>query len=145
MKTKTRKMPLRVARLSVLALLTVALAGCGALKPHKPPPALVESQVHIPGFQNVRVWGDEFSSVFQKDLVDSIRQEQQSGLFKDGDTVSVLAISGGGGDGAFGAGLLCGWTAAGDRPSFKMVTGVSTGALTAPFAFLGPAYDDKLK
>jgi patatin-like phospholipase len=38
-----------------------------------------------------------------------------------------------------------GWTAAGTRPSFKLVTGVSTGALIAPFAFLGPHYDDQLK
>jgi len=58
---------------------------------------------------------------------------------------NFLAISGGGDDGAFGAGLLVGWTEAGQRPEFKMVTGVSTGALTAPFAFLGSAYDDKLK
>ena len=47
--------------------------------------------------------------------------------------------------GAFGAGVLNGWTAAGTRPEFKLVTGISTGALIAPFAFLGPAYDDKLK
>jgi hypothetical protein len=66
-------------------------------------------------------------------------------LFEKTGVVNILAISGGGGDGAFGAGLLCGWTATGTRPSFKLVTGVSTGALTAPFAFLGPAYDDKLK
>ncbi len=57
----------------------------------------------------------------------------------------LLAISGGGDDGAFGAGLLNGWTAAGNRPVFKLVTGVSTGALTAPFAFAGPAYDATLK
>jgi hypothetical protein len=56
-----------------------------------------------------------------------------------------LAISGGGDDGAFGAGLLLGWTAHGDRPTFKVVTGVSTGALSAPFAFLGPEYDAELK
>jgi hypothetical protein len=47
-----------------------------------------------------------------------------------------LAISGGGDDGAFGAGLLAGWSARGDRPSFDVVTGVSTGSLSAPFAFL---------
>ncbi len=52
-----------------------------------------------------------------------------------------LAISGGGDNGAFGAGLLNGWTASGTRPEFKLVTGVSTGALIAPFAFLGPKYD----
>lgn len=56
-----------------------------------------------------------------------------------------LAISGGGDDGAFGAGLLVGWTERGDRPAFRVVTGISTGALSAPFAFLGPEYDDKLK
>jgi hypothetical protein len=59
--------------------------------------------------------------------------------------MSILAISGGGDAGAFGAGLLNGWTAAGTRPEFKMVTGVSTGALIAPFAFLGPAYDPVLR
>src|SRR5262245_28916722 len=52
-----------------------------------------------------------------------------------------LAISGGGDDGAFGSGVLVGWTEAGDRPQFDIVTGVSTGSLIAPFAFLGPAYD----
>jgi predicted acylesterase/phospholipase RssA len=55
--------------------------------------------------------------------------------------VSFLAISGGGDNGAYGAGFLNGWTAAGTRPEFKAVTGVSTGALIAPFAFLGPKYD----
>jgi predicted acylesterase/phospholipase RssA len=56
-----------------------------------------------------------------------------------------LAISGGGDNGAFAAGLLNGWTVAGNRPQFKLVTGISTGALIAPFAFLGPEYDTKLK
>lgn len=59
--------------------------------------------------------------------------------------VSYLTVSGGGGDGAFGAGLLVGWTEAGTRPTFKYVTGISTGALIAPFAFLGPAYDPVLR
>jgi predicted acylesterase/phospholipase RssA len=59
--------------------------------------------------------------------------------------VKYLAISGGGPDGAYGAGLLCGWTERGDRPVFKVVTGISTGALTAPFAYLGPEYDYVLR
>jgi predicted acylesterase/phospholipase RssA len=58
---------------------------------------------------------------------------------------NYLAISGGGANGAYGAGLLTGWTALGTRPEFKGVTGVSTGALIAPFAFLGPAYDEQLE
>jgi predicted acylesterase/phospholipase RssA len=60
-------------------------------------------------------------------------------------TATYLAISGGGENGAYGAGLLTGWSALGTRPEFKGVTGVSTGALTAPFAFLGPAYDGQLE
>lgn len=58
---------------------------------------------------------------------------------------NLLAISGGGDGGAFAAGLLNGWTTHGDRPQFAMVTGISTGALIAPFAFLGPRYDPVLK
>ena len=59
--------------------------------------------------------------------------------------IYFLAVSGGGDNGAFGAGLMNGWTALGTRPEFKMVTGVSTGALIAPFAFLGPDYDNALR
>jgi predicted acylesterase/phospholipase RssA len=58
---------------------------------------------------------------------------------------SFLAISGGGENGAYGAGLLNGWSETGTRPEFALVTGVSTGALSAPFAFLGTAYDAPLK
>lgn len=60
------------------------------------------------------------------------------------DVANYLSISGGGDNGAFGAGLLTGWTAHGDRPKFDLVTGVSTGALIAPFAYLGPDYDPVL-
>ncbi len=60
-------------------------------------------------------------------------------------TFDVIALSGGGPDGAYGAGLLAGWAEAGTRPTFDVVTGVSTGALMAPFVFLGPAYDDLLQ
>lgn len=56
-----------------------------------------------------------------------------------------LAISGGGADGAYGAGVLVGWSAAGNRPEFAVVTGSSIGALVAPFAFLGPRYDDEIR
>lgn len=57
----------------------------------------------------------------------------------------ILVLSGGGEDGAFGAGVLTGWSEAGTRPRFDLVTGVSTGALMAPFAFLGSAHDDRLR
>jgi predicted patatin/cPLA2 family phospholipase len=58
---------------------------------------------------------------------------------------TILALSGGGADGAFGAGLLNGWSARGTRPQFTIVTGASAGALIAPFAYLGSGYDDVLR
>ncbi|MEJ0096240.1 MAG: patatin-like phospholipase family protein [Methylocella sp.] len=85
----------------------------------------------------------------------AISAEQQQALVREAESLGVsqggvlpnahyLSLSGGGDKGAFGAGLLVGWTAHGDRPKFKLVTGVSTGALTAPFAFLGSEYDAAL-
>ena len=61
-----------------------------------------------------------------------------------GGAVNILALSGGGAGAAFGAGALTGLSSAGTRPYFHVVTGVSAGALTAPFAFLGPAWDAQL-
>jgi hypothetical protein len=58
--------------------------------------------------------------------------------------LNMLALSGGGAGGAYGAGVLVGWTRQGTRPEFQIVTGVSAGALIAPFAFLGPSWDDQL-
>ena len=76
-------------------------------------------------------------------LTDEQLRQRFAGVI--GEPHHYLAISGGGADGAFGAGVLCGWTAAGNRPEFTVVTGISTGALIAPFAFLGPDYDDELR
>jgi hypothetical protein len=58
---------------------------------------------------------------------------------------SALCLSGGGSYGAYSAGVICGWTCRGDRPCFDVVTGISTGALIAPFAFLGSSYDAELE
>jgi hypothetical protein len=87
---------------------------------------------------------------FEKDYLLSLDRERAD-LRREGWTrddlppSSFLVISGGGDGGAFGAGLLNGWSRSGKRPVFKLVTGVSTGALIAPFAFLGPSYDDQLR
>lgn len=59
--------------------------------------------------------------------------------------LQILALSGGGADGAFGAGVLSGWSEAGDRPEFDIITGVSTGALMAAMVFVGSEYDDELE
>jgi len=100
--------------------------------------------LHNPAF---RSWDDDLSEAFLNEVVQASERELERSRKPDGslESVQFLAISGGGSDGAFGAGLLAGWSAAGTRPEFKVVTGVSTGALTAPFAFLGPAYDEKLR
>ncbi|HEY1224596.1 MAG TPA: patatin-like phospholipase family protein [Brevundimonas sp.] len=58
--------------------------------------------------------------------------------------MDMVALSGGGANGAFTAGVMAGWSASGTRPDIEIVTGVSTGALAAPFVFLGPAWDDEL-
>jgi len=64
---------------------------------------------------------------------------------KNAESLDILAISGGGSNGAYGAGVVYGWTQTGDRPNFDIVTGVSTGALIAILAFAGPEYDETLR
>lgn len=132
---------------SVVVMTAMVVAGCGGITRNALPEALV-SQAQIAGIPNVRAWGNEFSPVFQADIVESIKQARSVGsrgvVGPDG-YVNILAISGGGPDGAYGAGFICGWTKAGNRPEFKLVTGISTGALIAPFAFAGPEYDNVLK
>ncbi|MGC4032605.1 MAG: patatin-like phospholipase family protein [Tepidisphaeraceae bacterium] len=126
------------------------LAGCGALKTRNALPASAGESATIDGFNHVRYWGDVIDGGLQESMVESWHQEGAYRLRTTGEQTvaeeaSYLAISGGGQDGAFGAGLLNGWTASGKRPVFKVVTGISTGALICPFAFLGPDYDKPLR
>ena len=137
--------PGKVAILAGLAVLMLILQGCAILRPHSPLPAALEDQVQIPGLHGVRAWGDEPSKSFEQSAIESLEQEKAANHGKLEPVVYVLALSGGGAQGAFGAGVLCGWTQTGTRPRFKLVTGISTGALMAPFAFLGPSYDARLK
>lgn len=123
------------------------VSGCATL-PRNPVPLDDIYSATVPGMPDSRAWGGEISPEFQRDIVESVRQERAAGITDLSSGVgeeSALAISGGGSDGAFGAGFLAGWTAAGNRPDFKLVTGISTGALSAPFAFLGSTYDEELK
>jgi hypothetical protein len=129
-------------------ILLSGLAGCASLPRDPVPPAFAEQAVVIEGTQ-VRFWGDRAPDnigALAAEKWAQVRANRPEPLTKSGrPKISFLAISGGGSDGAFGAGLLVGWTARGDRPEFDIVTGISTGALTAPFAFLGPRYDPALK
>ena len=135
----------RLLLLALLAALVTLSQGCASLGHYNALPENLEDQAQIPGLPDVRDWADAPSKVLLKSGIKSIEQERAANHGKLEPVVYGLALSGGGGDGAFGAGLLCGWTEAGTRPTFKIVTGISTGALISPFAFLGPAYDHRLK
>jgi len=123
----------------------VLTAACAHVPKRSALPAELVEDAMVLGIPQVRLWGDapppwqyEWMEASKADL-----KEQYSGVY--GRRHTYLAISGGGENGAFAAGLLLGWTAAGDRPEFTTVTGVSAGALVAPFAFLGPEYDEVLR
>ena len=118
-------------------------SGCSTL-PRNPVPVEGALQAQIPGIPNARAWLGTFSRQFEDDLLLSVRQASSSvaSASSNGfEPIDVLSISGGGGYGAFGAGFLQGWSKSGLRPEFKLVTGISSGALIAPFAFLGAEYD----
>jgi len=132
----------------LLAFSILIISACAKELFRTPVPAELEEVVEVVGMSNVRVWGDSFDPGWQADVVQSIRDEPE-GLFPRGPNgefqYSGLSLSGGGDHGAFGAGFLKGWSASGKRPVFKVVTGISTGALIAPFALLGSEFDDTLE
>ena len=140
-----------VGILVIIAIFVMFLQGCSIPVRQAAVPTGLEDQAQVPGFADVRYrFGfDKDTAAMAQEGVESYRRELAqliaSGKVGQLPPAVYVAISGGGDDGAFGAGLLCGWTAAGDRPEFKLVTGISTGALIAPFAFLGSSYDTQLK
>src|SRR5437870_409165 len=109
--------------------------GVCASQPRIPYSQREQLKASIPGIPGARLWADD-PTIGRGPVPPSRVRISQPVL---------LALSGGGADGAFGAGLLTGWTASGTRPQFTFVTGASAGALIAPFAFLGPRYDDTLR
>lgn len=122
----------------------LGLAGCATLQ-RLPAVPRAEIPQATTGLGQVRYLVARETDTFAAEAVLAMQREK-AWLASQGQTGPLppayfLAISGGGDNGAFGAGLLNGWTASGTRPEFKLVTGVSTGALIAPFAFLGPKYD----
>ncbi len=123
-----------------IAFALLTLAGCASM-PRVPFTKEQQASATIPGIPNARVWSDDRADA----LLARARSEAFSRAAARTGAVDVLALSGGGSNGAFGAGLLAGWAEKGTRPKFAVVTGASAGALIAPFAFLGPEYDPMLR
>jgi len=133
------------AATSVFVPALVLVSACVHLPERSPLPIEHIDDAEVLGIPRVRMWGDA-PPPWDHDWFEKSRSEMKerySGIY--GRRHTYLAISGGGENGAFAAGLLLGWTESGERPEFTAVTGISAGALVAPFAFLGPEYDHVLK
>jgi Patatin-like phospholipase len=120
---------------STLLAVTMALsvASCGTLE--RPTGPLRFADVALTPAQDPRINDAARLEAFTEEVGARLAQNHD---------LSILALSGGGANGAYGAGILVGWTERGDRPVFDIVTGVSTGALSAPFAFAGSEWDPQL-
>lgn len=129
----------------VFVSMLVVTSGCVHIPERSPLPERYVEDAQPLGIPRARFWGDA-PPPWEHQWLDTSASElkaRYSGIYAREHT--YLAISGGGQDGAFAAGLLLGWTESGNRPQFTTVTGISAGALVAPFAFLGPEYDEVLK
>ena len=127
----------------------LALAACGQTLIRNPVPAPMVGAALPLGMEGLRFWGDSLSrdEIAELSAVrGNVLRERYAALGSPADLpeLSFLALSGGGQWGAFGAGILNAWTESGTRPVFAGVSGISTGALIAPFAYLGPKYDPVL-
>jgi hypothetical protein len=139
----------KTGRLLAIGLLATIAVGCTRIE-RQPVPASLVSHAMVPGLANARFWGDEVpkldvAAFVQTHMPGLARMASRPAPAMGRPLVEYLALSGGSKDGAFGAGLLVGWSKRGDRPRFEVVTGVSAGALIAPYAFLGPGYDPQLE
>jgi hypothetical protein len=135
-------------RLILIGSSILLTAGCATISPRNVLPQASASQIEVEGFHNIRFWGDASAKEIQSIMMADAQQtdtRRALGPERHPPVSNLLAISGGAEDGAFGAGLLVGWSDAGTRPPFDLVTGVSSGALIAPFAFLGREHDSQLR
>ena len=134
-----------------LMMLILFTSGCVSARQRHALPYDLLDKAQISNIQDIRAFDGKPSSYLMADFMKLFDQEEkeekETSIWEanSSHTYSVLAISGGAANGAYGVGLLNGWTREGSRPVFKIVTGVSTGAIIAPFAFIGSKYDEKLK
>lgn len=141
-------------KLTMLVLLAVALVATACSHPTRGPavPRADTARALPLGIPNARFFADGDITLLMDEArralmreIATLKAEGRAPTPANLPPVHFLAVSGGGDNGAFGAGLLNGWTGTGKRPEFKVVTGVSTGALIAPFAFLGSDWDPALR
>ena len=132
------------ALLFYTCLLMIA-TGCTRVPERNPLPGELSEQALIPDIPMARYWADAVPPETEEWFTLTKKELKALNPATFGQPHNYLAISGGGPNGAYAAGILNGWTAAGNRPTFTIVTGVSAGALIAPFAFLGPDYDHVIK
>ena len=131
--------------LRLLLLGMLLLSGCGTYLRKEAPMGVVAEEVAVLGVANARFWLDGSPGPLILEGQSMVAREVAANPPGPLPPANFLALSGGGDNGAFGAGVMLGWTASGTRPAFNIVTGVSAGALIAPFAFLGPDYDPALR
>src|SRR5271154_5042695 len=112
----------------------LALQGCARIAIREP----TSAQGEAPNAIRTLGFDKRFSTLSSQNVARRLRAQRTA------QPINILALSGGGADGAFGAGALVGLTRSASRPRFSVVTGVSTGALIAPYAFLGSNWDDQL-
>jgi predicted acylesterase/phospholipase RssA len=119
----------------------ISLTACVTQSRKPPPPTLISNAAPVGFDASIRIVTTDrhrFATI-SPPIIQGLRQAAHGG------PVNILALSGGGSGGAFGAGALAGMTQGHNRPDFQLVTGVSAGALIAPFAFLGPSWDPALR
>lgn len=138
---------LSFAATMIVMLCALAIAGCASIERLPAVPAADTTRALPLGLANARFFLEQHSAIVAEGENAIERRRQALGLSASDQlpTARFLAVSGGGDEGAFASGLLTGWTEAGDRPEFDVVTGVSTGTMIAPFAFLGREYDPQLR
>ena len=107
----------RFVVLALLAALVFLSQGCIALQVRHPLPEPLMDQAEVVDLPGIRAWGDTLSESLEKSAIESIRQEMAANHGKLAPEANFLALSGGGGDGAFGAGILCGWTGRATGPA----------------------------
>ena len=129
-----------ISALNVLVW-TLAIQGCAGFVGSEVTSPAADWQPPLDQPMTIRTLGSDqrFSQLSSASAAERLR------ALRGGEPLSILALSGGGAFGAFGAGAMVGLTRSGTRPEFAVVTGISTGALIAPYAFLGSTWDARLR